>query len=146
MQVNRNSSTLYSEHTAAVPAPSDSARDDRRAVKKIAISIDSGLRKLGRQGFFSTDVEKLTGIRDRVQASQVQLNALSNKGVDRHAPPQTGLRKARSAVLLGGSMVGRSGAIVGATVAGIVEAGAVAAAVPVVMKISSIQSGAMEGA
>ena len=146
MQVNRSSSMHHAEHVAAPDAPPASTRDDRRAVKQIARSIESDLNALGSVGHFSTDVAKLTGIRDRVSASQAQLAALSAKGLARSAPEHGGLRKARSAVVLGGGMVARGAAIVGASVAGVVEGGVTAVMCPVAGMASGAQSGLASGA
>lgn len=146
MQVNSNSSIVLFEPSVAAHAPSSTAREDRRAVKKIASSIDSDLRKLSREGFLSTNVEKIAQIGARVSANQMRLNALFDKNLDRNVPPQGGLRKVRSAVALGSSMIGRSGAIAGASVVGIVEGAAVAAAIPILSTAGGIQSGVMDGA
>ncbi len=146
MQVNRSNSTPYAAPAAATAAPPGSARDDRRAVKQIACSIESDLKKLGCLGHLSTDLEKLARIRDRVGASQEQLAALRAKGLDHNAPQHSGLRRARSAVVLGGGMVGRGAAIVGATAAGVVEGGVVAVACPVAGVVSGAHSGLDSGA
>ncbi len=123
MQVNRNMSTFHVADSTEADTSRDAARDARRIIKKIARNINSDVRKLGRQGFLSTDVEKLTGIHGRFADNQARLAELSARGLDGTAPPQTVARKLRSAIVLGGGVVGHSGAIVGATVAGVVEGG-----------------------
>lgn len=149
MQVNRSTSRSFSD-TNATPTGSStsasSARDDRRVVKKLASSIDADLARLGRIGHFSTDVATLTSIENRLKSGQRQLAILSATNVDTNAPRQSGLRKARSAVVLGGGVAGRATAVVGASVVGVAEAGYTLVASPVVGTINGAVSGFRAGA
>ena len=145
MQVNQNRSISNFHSAAAADSPVSCAHDDRRAVKEIARNIDSDLKKLGREGDSSIDVEKLERIRNRAYVNREKLAALCEKDLDRSAPAQNVLSKARSAVVLGGGVAGRTCALAGASVAGIAELGFVAVAAPVIGALQGASIGAIDG-
>ena len=150
MQVNRNTSIVLAERPAAPHEPAtqtslNSPQENRRAVKNIASSIDSDLRKLNRQGRFTNNTRSCREIRNSVHANQLRLRVLLENDLDRNPPPQTVMRKARSTVLLTSSMVGRGCAIAGASVVGIVEGSAIAVTIPPACALVGMQKGVRWG-
>lgn len=80
--------------------PPVDARLQRRAVKRIAGSLDSDLRELKNIGMLNTDVDQPDRLLERLKSKQRQLQSLQGDGFDTTRPAATGMRRFRSGALL----------------------------------------------
>lgn len=117
------------------------AIQQRQSVKTIASSLQGDLDTYQRIPLITTNAEKLDCLRRRLLTKNQQLAALRAGNLECEAPAPSVARTLKSGTALSGAIAARAGAIVAATATGAVQAGVMAAALPVL----GVLSGALNG-